>query len=269
MPQAILVQLDTAWEDGPTNRRRIREQLGRVTVEPGSMIVLPEMSTSGFSMNVRAIAEDDDRANERFFSELAREHESWLLAGIVRVDERGHGLNQAVAFDPAGEVAARYTKLFPFTYAGESDHYQRGEEIVTFVWHGMIVAPFICFDVRFPEVFRGAAAAGADVFPVIANFPAARQAHWTCLTRARAIENQAYVLAVNRAGRDPNVAYAGGSCVIDPWGETVSEAESQECALVADINPEVIRACRERFPVLADMRGEFIAAPGAAGDRSG
>lgn len=261
MPQAVLVQLDTTWEAPATNRERIAALLGETAIEPGALIVLPEMCTAGFTMDVRAAAESGNGENERFFAGLARRYESWLLAGLVRADEQGRGVNQAVAFNPSGDVVARYTKLFPFTYAGESDHYQRGDRLVTFDWQGLVVAPFICFDVRFPEVFRAAAMAGADVFPILANFPAPRHEHWRCLSRARAIENQAYVLAVNRAGSDPNVHYRGASCVIDPWGERLIEADESETVLTQAVDPARLEDCRARFPVRSEMRAAFIARP--------
>jgi predicted amidohydrolase len=267
MPQAILVQLDIVWEAAEANRRRIASLLEDLDIAPGALIVLPEMCTAGFSMNVAAIAQGPGGDNAAFFAGLAQQYQSWVLAGLVHRDAKGSGLNQAVAFDPSGREVARYTKMYPFTFAGESEHFTRGAGIVTFDWQGLTVAPFICFDLRFPEVFRAAAWEGVDVFTVIANFPTARHEQWACLTRARAIENQAYVLAVNRAGDDPNVAYQGGSRAIDPMGKVTGEGGDTENILTCDVDPSYLRTCRERFPVLRDMRGAFIA-PGRANPES-
>jgi predicted amidohydrolase len=268
MPQVALVQLDTAWESPAENRQRIAALLDTARIDRGALIVLPEMCTGGFSMNVPAIAEGPEHANERFFASLAQQYESWVLAGVVNQTREGWGLNQAVAFDPTGAEVARYTKMYPFTFAGESDYYQHGEGIVTFDWHGLTVSPFICFDVRFAEVFRAAAWDGVDAIPIIANFPAARHDQWHCLTQARAIENQAYVLAVNRAGADPNVAYAGGTRLIDPMGKILADAGENETLLVGEVDADWLARCRQRFPVLRDMRGQFIAPARPASDRS-
>ena len=258
MSSLVAVQWDIAWEDAKANRRRVRELLDASDVPAGSLIVLPEMFAAGFSMHVRAIAEAPDRPNERFLADLARAKRSHVLGGVVHQAASGRGLNQAVAFDPKGAEVARHTKLFPFTHAGESDHYEPGRAITSFDWQGMTVAPFICFDLRFPEVFRLAAWRGAELMLVVANFPAPRAEHWTTLTRARAIENQAYVAAVNRIGRDPNTHYPGLSRVIDPWGDLVRDAGGDEAVLIERIDRAHLADCRSRFNVLGDMRAEWL-----------
>jgi len=258
MGALFALQWDVAWEDGEANRACVRELLSAVAVPAGSLIVLPEMFAVGFSMNVEAVAEPPEAPNERFLAELARETRSHVLGGVVHHGDDGRGLNQAVAFDPDGGEVARYTKLFPFTYAGESDHYQPGRSVTAFEWQGLTVAPFICFDLRFPEVFRLAAWRGADVLAVLANFPASRSKHWAALTQARAIENQAYVVAVNRTGHDPNVSYPGLSRVVDPWGEVTAEADDAETVLVEHLDRDHLESCRQRFNVLGDMRAEWM-----------
>jgi len=121
---------------------------------------------------------------------------------------------------------------------------------------GFLLSPFICYDLRFPEIFRTAASAGAVVFTVIASWPEARKEHWRTLLRARAIENQAFVIGVNRAGTDPSFRYPGCSAVIDPWGNTVVELDDQEGIASADIRIEDAVEWREKFPALRDRRPE-------------
>jgi len=261
MPEAVLVQHEPAWEDGPTNRDRLAHLLAETQIAPGSLIVLPEMFAVGFSMNVPAIHEGEQAPNEAFLAELGHRYESWVIGGLVRRDATGRGLNQALAVAPDGTPLARYTKMFPFTFAGESDHYAPGHEVFTFYWQNLCVAPFICFDLRFPEIFRAAGRVPADVLAVIANFPTPRLNHWQCLTQARAIENQAYTLAVNRAGRDPNVAYPGRSRVIDPGGQLVAEAGPRQQVLKVAVDPARLADCRRRFPVLADIRPNLVPPP--------
>jgi predicted amidohydrolase len=175
------------------------------------------------------------------------------LGGLVRQDPDGRGRNEAVAFSPEGELLARYSKIHPFTFGGESEHYARGETICSFRWHDLEVTPFICYDLRFPEIFRAAVKRGAHLFAVIANWPAKRENHWMTLLRARAIENQAYVAGVNRCGADPKLLYSGRSLIIDPRGETLADAGSEEAMISAEVDLEKLLAWRTEFPVLQDM----------------
>ena len=253
-------QLDTAWENPSANHARVRALLDAALPEPESLVVLPEMFATGFSMNVAKIAADDSAQTMQFLSTTARDLCICLIGGLVIRAADGRGLNQAVAFDPSGREIARYSKLHPFTFAGESAHYAPGEAIVTFNLNPFTVAPFICYDLRFPEAFRSAVRRGADLFPIIANWPAARESHWVALLRARAIENQAYVVGVNRSGKDPTNSYSGRSLIIDPRGDVLAEAGSGETVLHADLDWENLRAYRASFPVLRDARKEFRAA---------
>ncbi len=112
----------------------------------------------------------------------------------------------------------------PFRPGGESDHYAAGDDVVLFQWDRFTVCTLICYDLRFPEIFRRAVRRGANLFIVMANWPQTRISHWTALLKARAIENQAYVAGVNRIGKDPMHAYSGGSLIIDPRGEVLADA---------------------------------------------
>jgi predicted amidohydrolase len=122
----------------------------------------------------------------------------------------------------------------------------------------MVVSPFICYDLRFPEAFRGAVRRGARAFVVIANWPAERHEHWDLLLRARAIENQAFVVGVNRCGSDPRHAYAGGSMIVDPQGGILARAGGEECVISADLDAASLMEYRERFPALGDMHGDLL-----------
>jgi predicted amidohydrolase len=117
----------------------------------------------------------------------------------------------------------------------------------------MKAAPFICYDLRFPEVFRAAARRGAEIFLVIANWPDRREQHWVTLLQARAIENLAYVVGVNRSGRDPEHVYPGRSMIIDPHGKILADAGGGEAVISAEIDPAEVRNWRRDFPALADM----------------
>ncbi|MBC7783123.1 MAG: carbon-nitrogen family hydrolase, partial [Burkholderiales bacterium] len=139
-------------------------------------------------------------------------------------------------------------------FANEHQKFRGGDRVATFQWDGAVIAPLICYDLRFPEVFRIATRAGTEIFVVIANWPTARVHHWTTLLAARAIENQAYAIGCNRCGADPNVAYPGRSVVFDPRGQLIGDAGGAEGVLRVDIDVESLRQYRREFPALNDMR---------------
>ncbi|HEX7010213.1 MAG TPA: carbon-nitrogen family hydrolase [Phycisphaeraceae bacterium] len=257
--QVIGCQFDIAWQDKATNHERVAALLERADVEPGALIVLPEMFATGYSMNVDEIHEDDSGPTHRFLAELAQRHGAFVLGGVVTRDaSSGKGRNEAVVFDPAGRPIARYAKMRPMTVAGEADSYQAGRQVVTFPWHGATVAPLICYDLRFPELFRAAARQGAQLYAVIASFPAVREHHWLTLLTARAIENQAYVIGVNRCGRDPKLEYTGRSIIVDPRGQVLADAGEREGIVQARIDLAELQAYRQRFPALLDMRDDDV-----------
>jgi omega-amidase len=256
--QVVLVQPDVAWEAPEANFERVRRLLGAQPPQPGALVVLPEMFAVGFSMHVAAIHEAEDGPAARFLAELARQYDACVVGGRVTRAPDGRGRNEALAVAPDGQVLARYAKLHPFRFAGETEHYAPGDRIVTFAWQGFTVAPFVCYDLRFPEVYRIATARGATLLVTIANWPVARVGHWTSLLAARAIENQAYAVGVNRAGADPHVDYPGRSRVIDPKGEVVADAGTGEGVGVATLSLEALTRYRARFPALQDLRPEFV-----------
>jgi predicted amidohydrolase len=254
----VACQLDCAWEDPKANYARVRSLLEAASIPAGALIVLPEMFSTGFSMNVAGIHEQEPSETEAFLANAARHYQAFLLGGLVTRAPDGRGRNEAVVFDPDGKLFCRYCKIHPFSFGGETRHYAGGSEIVTFRWHDFVVAPFVCYDLRFPEIFRIATQRGAHLLAVIANWPARRVNHWVALLRARAIENQAYVVGVNRAGNDPKLAYPGRSLIIDPQGEVAAEGSEAEQMVSADVDLAKVISWRNEFPALRDMRAEFV-----------
>ncbi|HEX7862977.1 MAG TPA: carbon-nitrogen family hydrolase [Verrucomicrobiae bacterium] len=246
-------QLDIAWENKPENFRRVRNLVRAGKPERGSLLVLPEMFSTGFSMNVAGISEQAEPGAEEFVKEIANEFGVYVVAGVVNAARDGKGLNQAIVVSPEGQELSRYAKIHPFSAAGELDNYNRGTRIEHFEWGGFNVAPLICYDLRFPEIFRTAVRGGAEMFVVIANWPNKREQHWVTLLQARAIENLAYVIGVNRAGSDPKYVYPGRTMIIDPHGTILVEAGAMEGLISADIDLAVVRNWRRDFPALRDM----------------
>jgi len=246
------VQFDVVWEDKTANFRRVRSLLTANPPSPGSLVVLPEMFATGFSMNLNITRQSPAREDESFLAELAREYKVTMMGGVVSGGMEGKGSNEAVIVSPGGELLARYAKIHPFSLGGEAQCHEPGSEIAIFEWGGFVVAPFVCYDLRFPEVFRAAAHRGANLFVVIALWPAKRQQHWLTLLQARAIENQAYVVGVNRVGSEPQYSYAGRSAVVDPNGVIIADAGEREQILEAALDAEVVASWRKDFPALKD-----------------
>lgn len=244
-----LVQMDLAWEDAAENHRRAERHAQAAAALGARLVILPEMFSSGFSMRPERIAEDVGGPTEMFMRRLAEGLGVWLLGGVP---ETVGPRNVAMLVSPEGELR-RYTKIHPFSFAKEHEHYRAGEEVCRWEVEGLRICPLICYDLRFPEPFR-MVAAETDLFVVIANWPERRRAHWQTLLRARAIENLAYVAGVNRVGEGDGLRYMGDSALCSPWGERLVGAAEAEAVLVADVDPAVVREARRSFPVLDDRR---------------
>ncbi len=251
--QIVAVQHDIVWENKQVNCDKVRALISKAGVKPGALIVLAEMFATGFSMNLAATLEGGERPTEKFIADLAKQYQSAVVAGVVNAASPGRGYNEAVAIGPAGEIA-RYLKMQPFCPGGEHTAYDAGRGAVAFQWQGATISPFVCYDLRFPEVIRMAASLGAEVITVIASWPAARIHHWVRLLQARAIENQCYVVGVNRIGTDPTLAYCGRSIIVDYHGEIIADAGDKECAISADVNLDELRNYRQKLPFLKDMK---------------
>lgn len=248
----VLGQIDLQWEEPAANVSRVAEAVRGLAVPPGSLVVLPEMFTSGFSMDPeRACAGDGE--SMRGVAAMVRGLGAWVLAGMA-VREPAGPVNAAIGFNPEGVEAFRYRKRHAFSPTGEPERYRAGELGVVHGVGPFRLAPFICYDLRFPEIYRSATKAGADLLVTIANWPTRRVDHWVTLLRSRAIENQAWVVGVNRVGKDPHVEYPGRSLVVDPRGEVVLDAGPAEGWHSVDLDPLAVEAWRREFPAWRDRR---------------
>ena len=263
-----LLQMDIAWEDRAANFRTVEAMVDDARPDRGDLVVLPELFDSGFSLNVEVTADEPpvgDGVTRRFLADLARSrgvvlHGSWTgLAGPTEDREaRPIGLNYAATFGTDGEELYRYAKIHPFTYGREGERFVGGECVVcrdvrdAGASEGLKVCPAICYDLRFPELFRRGLELGAEAYVLGANWPEARQAHWRALCIARAIENQAWVFSVNRVGSDPHLRYAGGSLVVDPQGEVVREGDAEARVISAAVSGAAVMNWRKIFPAWQD-----------------
>lgn len=246
------IQHDIEWEDGAATRKRLVPLIAQAAAAGARLIAVTEMYATGFSMHPERTAEDEGGPNEQFLIEQAAEHNAWLVGSIAQRGANGRPRNVAVLAGPDGTVH-RYAKIHPFSYAGEHKHYDAGSELVTVDVEGVRTSLFVCYDLRFADEFW-AVGPDTDLYVVVANWPEPRREHWRTLLRARAIENQAYVLGVNRIGAVGELNHVGDSAIIDPLGRALAEASLGETVLVADVSPQQVAHIRETLPFLPDRR---------------
>jgi predicted amidohydrolase len=248
------VQHDIVWEDRDANFAHLAGKIAEAARDEARLVVLTEMFSTGFSMATQRTAEPFDGPSAQFLVAQAATHGVWVCGSAPEV-QPGDDLpsNALILAAPDGSVT-RYAKIHPFTYGGEHEKYAAGSDRVTADVEGIRCSLFVCYDLRFADEFW-ALAATTDCYVVVANWPAPRRDHWRPLLRARAIENQAYVIGVNRFGRGGRLDYAGDSAVIGPFGEVVAEADAPvETMLLADVNAAVVAETRATYPFLTDRR---------------
>jgi predicted amidohydrolase len=249
------IQTDIVWEQPAANFERLAVKLRTAASAGARLLVLPEMYSYGFSMATERIAEPPDGPSVVFLREQAMTLGVWVCGSVP---ERSHHpdaerpSNTFVLAQPDGELH-RYRKRHPFSFAQEHEHYLAGDESLTVDIEGVRTSASICYDLRFADDYWELATR-TDLYLIVANWPQRRREHWQTLLRARAIENQAWVVGVNRVGEGGDLVYSGDSMIIDPWGEVIVSASRDETTLFADIDAERVADARSRFPVLADRR---------------
>jgi predicted amidohydrolase len=247
------IQHDIAWQDAPATHALVTPMIAEAAAAGAELIVLTEMFATGFSMRPELIAEPEGGPSEQFLVDQAVQHRAHLIASIAQRGADDKFRNNAIVAAPDGSVS-RYAKIHPFSYAHEDEHYTAGDKFLTVDIGGLRTSIFVCYDLRFADEFW-ALAHDTDLYIVVANWPAPRREHWRALLRARAIENQAYVLATNRVGDAEGLAHTGDSAVLDPMGTTLVEGEPGEPGvLIADVSADTVSQVRARFPFLADRR---------------
>lgn len=249
-----LFQSNIHWEDKQYNYERLEKILQEPSAQNVDCVFLPEMSFTGFSMNVQSVAENDE-ATIRIMSDYAKKHHVVLGFGWTgcRTDQIFE--NHYTIVDDEGKVLSDYVKSHPFF--SEQGIFTAGDSLTYCQVKGVGTANVICYDLRFPELFRNMDP-GAHMVLVPAQWPASRREHWKTLLKARAIENQVYIIGINGVGSIGGVDYAGDSCVIDPDGNLIFEAPSEEGLYIVEFFDET-EEYRKKFPVLKDKRNQFYA----------
>jgi omega-amidase len=247
-----LVQYSPEWENKDSNKDKLKKIISGSQLTKESVLVFPEMTLTGFTMESNTFAEDLKGESFRFFSELAAINKVHVIAGLI---EKGNDLNYntLIHINSMGELITSYRKIHPFSYSSENKFYARGSKTVITEINNWKVGLSICYDLRFPELFRHYGKERVELILVIANWPISRIGQWSTLLSARAIENQCYVAAVNRTGNDLKLHYNGYSGIYDPMGNEVAFLPDEEKIISAEISKENVEQVRNKFPFLDDI----------------
>lgn len=246
-----LVQYSPVWEDKLSNQQRIKkliEQTGNI-----DLLVFPEMTLTGFTMKSADFAEELKGKSYSFFLELAKIKKCAIMYGVIEKG-KNKNFNTLVHLNNQGKMIKTYRKIHPFSYSKEDKNYGKGKDIVISKVQGFKIGLSICYDLRFPELYRFYGKEKVDIIIDIANWPDTRIEHWRTLLKARAIENQCFVVGVNRVGSDPYVNYNGFSSVFNPMGKELLADENKEKIFDVEIDKALVNEVRENLPFLKDIR---------------
>jgi omega-amidase len=247
--KVALVQTELIWENPSENRKQLGEKINHV-VDIVDLIVLPEMFTSGFTMNPKKVAETMKGETIQWLKSIAKTRDCAITGSLV-IEENGNYYNRLVFVFPDGKIE-HYDKRHLFTLAGEEKVYTKGENRLIVAYKGWKICPLICYDLRFPVFSRNNE--DYDVLVYVANWPQPRIQAWDALLKARAIENMSYVIGVNRIGNDGNLhPYSGHSQVFDYLGHEMVELLAEDKTIVVTLQKELLISTRKRFGFLSDQ----------------
>lgn len=247
-----LVQYAPIWENPEENILKI-EELIKSANSKFDLLIFPEMTLTGFTMKAEEFAEEIDGTSTKYFMHLAQRLKTDIFTGIIERDGKNI-YNTLVHFDSLGLIRARYRKIHPYSKAKEDQYYTAGEEIVITKMNQIKFGLSVCYDLRFPELYRLYSKERVEVLINIANWPVPRIEHWKVLLRARAIENQCFMVGVNRAGDDPGNQYNGCSAVFDPMGNEIVMIQDSEMIIEAEIEIELVSTTRNTLRFLQDIK---------------
>jgi predicted amidohydrolase len=247
-----IVQTDIVWCDKAANIAQLEALIA--TAEAADLYVLPEMWSTGFVIEAQSVAESENSCDALQWMVATAKSRGCALSGSLVIEEGGKYYNRHYFITPDG-IAARYDKKHLFRLGGETKRFTAGTERIVVEWQGVKFLLQTCYDLRFPVFVRNRLTEGGydyDAIIYIASFPTPRINAWRTLSAARAIENESFVIAVNRTGDDIYCNYNGGSVVWDSFGEVVAECGDKECVVVAELDTDELKSRRKRFPTLRD-----------------
>ncbi|WML55151.1 carbon-nitrogen family hydrolase [Neobacillus sp. PS3-12] len=248
-------QMEIIQGDKNINRVTAERMITEAAQNGAQVVVLPEMWTSGYDFaQLDQHKEPLEGSTYQFLSEIAGKQNVWVVGGSHPVEFPEGVRNTTLTFNPKGELQNIYSKVHLIGLMAEDQYLVPGTDCHVFDLDGHLAAVEICYDIRFPELARSYAVEGAKILFIPAEWPIQREDHWVALLRARAIENQMFVVGVNTSGKNENDVFNGHSMIIDPWGKTIAEAGSDSTILYCDVDLDLVTSVRERMPVFKDRR---------------
>ena len=249
-----IAQMHIAWEDKKANWIKCEAFMQQAKSEGSDVIFFPEMTLTGFSMNTKVTADMEHETVDHLRQLLQKYSLAVGVGWVKRNDEVQKAENHYTVLDANGHILSDYVKIHPFSYGGENMYFTSGDSIKYFQINEFTCSNFICYDLRFPEIFQ-IASERADLIIVPANWPRARENHWRVLLQARAIENQAYIVGINCVGDINGTDYSGCSMVVSPSGEILCEEKDNEKLMTVAIENNVAKI-RQQFPVKQDRKND-------------
>ena len=247
-----LIQPDIAWKDIKANLQKANDFIQQASMEKCDVVVFSEMFHTGFCMDTDITTKDSEKIIEKL-SYLAKKYDINIIAGLAKQDENNNH-NIAITINKDGKQISEYIKNYSFSLGKENLYYRAGEKQSIYEIDGIRASTFICYDLRFAELFRKVAQSVKIIF-VIASWPQSRIDHWSSLLKARAIENQCFVVGVNRIGKDGNdIRYNGATSIYNPLGEEVLKMGENIEYKSIDIDVYQVDKIRRKFPFLKDMK---------------
>ena len=252
-----LAQTDTIWENKSANMSKAEKFISEAAKEHCDIIVFPEMSLTGFSLNIDKISETEQNSQTiSFFSRQALKNKIYIMFNAALADENGKIFNKTVTVDDYGNVISSYAKIHPYSHGVEAKYFTGGDRIEWFNLKGATVSPFICYDMRFPEIFQ-IASQKSRLIIVSASWPDIRSPQYDILIRARAIETQSFIAIVNRVGHEMKYNYNGHSQIVSPDGNVISTISESEALITAEFDINYADVCRHNFSVKSDRRPDL------------
>ncbi|HEY8908713.1 MAG TPA: carbon-nitrogen family hydrolase [Desulfosporosinus sp.] len=256
--KVAVIQMDVTLGQSDANLIKMEKLVRKAASGEPDVVVLPETWNTGyFPIDITEQATCSGKHAVEKMSKLARELQIYLVGGSISEIDDGQVVNSAKVFNRQGVNIASYQKIHLFSPGEENKFYTEGNKVVTFDIEGHICGVIICYDLRFPELVRRLALDDVEILFVPAEWPHPRLDHWRTLQKARAIENQIFVIGCNGIGLGNGVKFCGHSSVISPWGEILEEAEEEEEILLVELDTDLINEVRKKIPVFADRRYSY------------
>jgi len=247
--KVALGQIDIKFEDKIYNQDKCINMVNEASKNNADIILFPEMTLTGFSFNYEITNENYENSQTiNFFRELALKNKIYIGFGVII-----NKYNKFIIVDKYGNIIIDYNKIHTFSFGNETKFYNSGNDILFCNIDNVCISAFICYDLRFPEIFQYACEKSNIIF-LIANWPKNRINHWKILLQARAIENQCFIVGVNCIGTQNDIVYNGNSIVVNPYGDIIQECGSYETVKIADIDADIVCKCRDGFNVKCDRK---------------